>query len=112
MVIDLKFEWLNNFTVQWTVNVANCLLSELYFMGYLQGRIQSFGRGGHILINYLCMHDITGDIKCIIAAHSNFNACLSLDTCSTEFFWQFNCCQDKLLFKARVVMEELANKLS
>jgi len=29
---------------------------------------------GHIL-NQLSVHDITGDIKCIIAVHSNFNAC-------------------------------------
>ena len=59
--------------------------------------------GGHIL-SELSVHDITGDIKCIIAVHGDFNACQSLETCSTEFFLQFDCCEDKLLFKARVVM--------
>ena len=29
---------------------------------------------GHIL-NQLSVHDIAGDIKCIIAVHGNFNAC-------------------------------------
>ena len=40
----------------------------------LRGRSRVLEKGGHIL-NQLSVHDITGDIKCIIAVHSNFNAC-------------------------------------
>jgi len=39
-----------------------------------KGGSRVLGRGGHIL-NQLSVHDITGDIKCIIAVHCNFNAC-------------------------------------
>ena len=37
-------------------------------------RVGEEGGGGHIL-NQLFVHDITGDIKCIIVVHGNVNAC-------------------------------------
>jgi len=49
------------------------------------------------------VHDIIGDIKCIIAVHGNFNACyIEPGKHAPQIFNYFFCCEDKLLFKTRL----------